>query len=399
MKKLSALLWLAYACSIGAMESAMPYIPENATPEEILKICIEQALKNDFWQQLHVQSAGDIPLNEVVGIMPHNAYANPEAGYMYSQQPSTLEEQFDSGAMGAMLDFHEHTTKSNSTHLKPGELVLAHTDSPGDNMQVKWGPFHVTYGKSQSVVDAFKKQAACLKKYQDRVFFEDIEDDVSGSNTVYKKRLHKLIKQSGLAPFVVRPQDLHNFFIQNPHKTFPSRNDLGTRRLFIGDDTRSGKWFFHAWKSLFKENNFSTLDFDEITQERSSSKKAGGDNRRKLYLMNFFPRGDVYEVKGPRFVKKIAATTMKVAEHVPHFGKKLKKEEVSTHSLNDINDKLLPDALWHVFTTEGSMFYHRLPNLLAIDGYKKSSFPSAFCNVVNSLPDKQRKKLFGLTQE
>ncbi len=55
----------------------------------------------------------------------------------------------------------------------------------------------------------------------------------------------------------------------------------------------------------------------------------------------------------------------------------------------------LLEALMHAFTTKNSMFYHRLPNLIATDNYTKDSFLFAFCNVINSLPAEQREKLFG----
>ena len=239
MQKLHLFLLLCHTTYVCTMEYALN-IPRDATPKQALEICIKEAQTNDFWKNVFIKAPTNAPLNQTMSPMPHNAYASKDMGYKYHQQTQNMEQQFASGAAGAMLDFHTNTQEQKANPSTPPKFMLAHTDSPSDKMTIEIGPFHIKYGTARPVLEALQKETKLLKKNQKRPFFINIEDDIKGDNVAYEKRLNTLITESGLTDIIVSPQDLHNFFKNNPHKTFPSLKDLGKHLFFIADDTRSG---------------------------------------------------------------------------------------------------------------------------------------------------------------
>lgn len=208
---------------------------------------------------------GRLRLDQVAYLGAHNAHANLEEGFLYSQQLWSLDKQLKNGVRHLLIDLWKGKEGSGK-----GKILLCHDDCEKVSRTLRAGnKNHVTFKRYLEQIKDF------LTKNPREILSLDLERYVPNDEV-----LKDIESIPGLYKYVLTPADY------DPHKygeKWPTLDWLIAKgkRLIIFDTGDPSKYGYNI-DSYVIRNMYGTHDLNKACQIRSKPKDA------RLFQLNYF---------------------------------------------------------------------------------------------------------------
>ena len=232
---------------------------------------IDAQLKNAAYTSQWKKLPDDFPVQKVMVIVAHNAFANPTDGpFTYTQQGISLTQQLELGVRGLMLDLY----------AAGNDILLCHGNCETPRVRPSETPVKVDISKYQKFPAVLKTIYDWLSKNKDEVLFVFLESYVGGPDI--DKAVESL---PNLAKMTVTVGDWNTFKFGQKDVTYGELRKAN-KRLFIFNSNVQTKYAPLQWP-LVAENMYSSTDQKVVCTFRGESEDYKA-NKRPFMVFNCF---------------------------------------------------------------------------------------------------------------
>lgn len=259
----------------------------------------QKSLKREA-QESFIKPSQDRRYDQVCYLKTHNAYSCERYGYVYANQYYTIEEQLERGVRGFEFDTYKHCTKKNAgSHKCTVSLCHGVCDVSNKWIYKPWKPGNEALCFVANGLVPIKN---FIEKHSDEIVTIQLENYVLFDRGAHEDMLDEYIESSGVAPFVLRPQDWDPsqgwptlaWMIQN-NKRLVIFNDKAAdkqtkKQEILNRPYASTKYTYYQWKTIVQNQWGGAKDINKALQERGSSAQNRG-TKRFLLELDWYPDG------------------------------------------------------------------------------------------------------------